>query len=120
VAGGGNINVLGEAIEQLKSVNFDDALNAVRGLAKQEAPLATLPQLGRGRRNAVMAGSNLKKAAAAFLENVDQNLTTYAAEVSATQSVLKESIERIDGALDQICSNLSAMSSTVADVSHVD
>ena len=120
VAGGGNINVLGDAIEQLKSVNFDDALNAVRGFAKQDKPLAALPQLGRGRRNAVEAGSALKKAAIAFLDNVDQNLTTYATEVGSTQSVLRDSIKKIDVSLNQICSNLSAMSLTVADASHVD
>ena len=98
----GTAQTLGEALETFKTVYFDDMVLASRSLAKIEAPLEALPHYGRGRRNAVEAGTRLRKAAQAYLDSVDQNLGAYGADHQAKHDALSGSLSEIDKALEQI------------------
>ncbi len=57
---------LDEALERFGSAYFDDALAVSRTIAQAEDALAILPSYGRGRANAVAAGSALHRATQQF------------------------------------------------------
>lgn len=114
LAAGGNLRPFEDALEAFKAVQFDDAVIGVRALAKHKDPLAVLPQFGRGRRPAIAGGQDLKRTAAAFIANVDQNLSTYIAEAEANHRAIGESINSIDHALEVIETDLIAMAPTSA------
>jgi energy-coupling factor transporter ATP-binding protein EcfA2 len=102
-----------DSLERFRAVNFDDSLLAARALVKQDDAVAALPHFGRGRRNAVEAGTALATAAKAFLDAVDQNLTTYGQSHDAKQGALANSLSRIDASLQTIESNLIQMSGSI-------
>ena len=102
-----------DSLERFRAVNFDDSLLAARALVKQDDAVAALPHFGRGRRNAVEAGTALATAAKAFLDAVDQNLTTYGQSHDAKQGALANSLSRIDASLQTIEANLIQMSGSI-------
>lgn len=110
ISAGGNLNRLLVTIESFQSVQFDAALNAARTLAKQEDALAALPYLGGVKLGAIEAGSSLKVASIAFLNNVEQNLTTYNAESGNEHVALESNLTKIDEALQSIQTTLVALS----------
>jgi hypothetical protein len=108
-----------EALDRFRGANFDDSLLAARTLAKQEDALAALTHFGRGRRNAVEAGTALATAAKAFLEAVDQNLTAYGQSHDAKHGALANSLSRIDASLQTIEADLIQMSASVGETANV-
>ncbi|RWK59642.1 protein DpdH [Mesorhizobium sp.] len=100
---------LAEALDRLRLVQFDESLTAARTLAKQEDGVAALPYYGRGRRNAVEAGTALVAATQAFLDAVDQNLGTNSQSLDAKHAALDESLARIDTSLAAIENDLLEM-----------
>lgn len=111
LAAGGNLNRLLGAIEDFRSVQFDAAVNAARALAGQENALTVLPHLGVARQGAVVAGNNLRVTTVAFLDNVEQNLTSYTNDVGAKYDAVENSIAKIDAALESIQTSLESISS---------
>ena len=101
---------LNEALERFSMAKFDDSLSAARILVKQDNELAALPHLGRGRRNAVEAGTLLANTAKTFLDAVDQNLEAYGQDHSAKTNTLATSLTQIDVALQSIETDLIEMS----------
>lgn len=99
-----------EAIERFRGANFDDSILAARTLVRQDDGLAALPHFGRGRRNAVEAGTTLAISAKAFLDAVDQNLAAYGQSHSAKNDALANSLSRIEAALQTIEADLIEMS----------
>lgn len=93
---------LTEALDRIRSVQFDDSLAAARSLEKQEDALSALTQIGRGRRNGVEAGSALANAARAFLDAIDQAVNANSQSHEAKYGALATSISSIEGALDAI------------------
>ena len=108
------------ALEVFKSVQFDDSLAAARALASQDDPLAALPHLGRGRRNAVDAGTELTNVATLFLDTVDQNLTAFSQDHNAKHDTIATSLDRIDTALQAIEADLTALLAAVAETADAD
>lgn len=100
---------LSDALERLRLVQFDESLNAARTLAKQEDGVSALPYYGRGRKNAVEAGSALAAATHVFLDAVDQNLGANSQSVDARHAALADSLQRIDASLLAIENELLEM-----------
>jgi energy-coupling factor transporter ATP-binding protein EcfA2 len=101
---------LGDALERFHATQFDDSLSAARSLGKLDDALAILPHFGRGRSNAVEAGTVLAVEAKAFLDAVDQSLAAYGQSHSAKYGALDGSLSRIDDSLRTIESDLTQMS----------
>jgi hypothetical protein len=101
---------LGDALDRMRLVQFDESLNAARTLAKQEDGPSALPYYGRGRKNAVEAGPALAAAATVFLDAVDQNLGANSQSLDAKQAALEDSLHRIDASLLAIENDLLEMS----------
>ncbi len=101
---------LGDALERFRATQFDDSLSAARSLTKQDDALAILPHFGRGRSNAVEAGTVLAVEAKAFLDAVDQSLAAYSESHSAKHDALGASLSRIDDSLQTIEIGLTQMS----------
>ncbi|MBZ9803380.1 protein DpdH [Mesorhizobium sp. ES1-6] len=99
-----------DALERLRGTNFDDSILAARALVKQDDALAALAHFGRGRQNAVEAGTALVTSAKAFLDAVDQNLETYGHSHTATHGALAHSLSRIDASLRAIETDLTSVS----------
>ena len=110
VSSSGHANALNEALEDFKAVQFDDSIQAARKVSKSENALEILPDFGRGRSNAVAAGTELKAAAEKFLDAVEQNLQTYGSEQGSTASDLEANIEKMREGLVMIVSDLQALS----------
>ncbi len=100
---------LEEALEAFAPVYFDDALSAARSVAQAENPVAILPSYGRGRANAVSAGSVLRQAAQQFLDAVDRNLETFGGDQMAAAGDVAANVSAIEQALADIAENLNAM-----------
>lgn len=100
---------LGDALDRLRTVQFDESIAAARTLAKQEDGLSALPYYGRGRKNAVEAGTALVTATKAFLDAVDQNLGANSQSLDAKHDALADSLQRIDASLLAIENDLIAM-----------
>lgn len=101
--------LLSDALERFRSVQFDESLNAARTLAKQEDGVSALPYYGRGRKNAVEAGSALAAATQVFLDAVDQNIGANTQSLDARHSALADSLQRIDTSLLAIENELLEM-----------
>lgn len=101
---------LGDALERFRATQFDDSLLAARSLTKQVDAVAILPHFGRGRSNAVEAGTVLAVETKAFLDAVDQSLTAYSQSHSAKHDALEGSLARIDDSLRTIANDLTQMS----------
>ncbi|WP_066717806.1 MULTISPECIES: protein DpdH [Hyphomicrobiales] len=106
---------LGEEIERFRSVQFDDSILAARALAKGSDVIAALPQLGRGRRSAVEAGTALAAAAQAFLDTVDQNIGANSRSLDAKNDALSASLDQIDVSLRAIEADLIAMATATGE-----
>jgi hypothetical protein len=109
LAAGGNLRAFEEALELVRTVQFDDAVAASKALVKFDDPLAALPQYSRARRPAVIAARDLKRAAAAFLSDVSDNLDRYSAETSAKHGLLDQHLAAIDGAFTKIADGLTTL-----------
>jgi hypothetical protein len=103
------------ALEVFKSTQFDDSLAAARALAQQDDPLAALPYFGRGRRNAVEAGTELKDAATLFLETVEQNLAAFSQDHNVKYDTIAINLSNIDTTLRVIEADLTALSAIAAE-----
>ncbi|MEH6792184.1 protein DpdH [Parasphingorhabdus sp.] len=101
---------LGEALDSFRLVYFDDSVSAARALGKEVDAVAALPHFGRGRRNAVEAGTALVAAAKAFLDMVDQNIGATSQSLDAKHDALAASLDQIDTSLAAIEADLVAMS----------
>jgi hypothetical protein len=108
VAAGGNSNPLASALENFGAVQFDDAIAAASSLNK-ESVSENLPNLGRGRRAAVIAGRDLKSSAENFLQNVTNNLEAFSADFRAKYGAVDDSIKVIDASLVAIETSLAAL-----------
>lgn len=105
---------LQEALDRFQSVQFDATITAIRTLTGVEDPVSALPDYGRGRANAVAAGTALRAAAAQFLEVVERNLESFGGDQSARAGEVAKSIAEIDGALGGIADDLAAMEASHA------
>lgn len=101
-----------EALQMFQGTYFDDSISAARNLAKQDDGLAALPHFGRGRRNAVEAGTALANAAKNFLDAVDQNFAAYGQSHDAKHSALESSLQQIDTSLQSIETDLMELCAT--------
>ena len=103
---------LADALERFKTVYFDDSLSAARALAGESDAIAALPHFGRGRRNAVDAGTALVAATQAFLDTVDSNIGANSQSLDAKHGAVAASLDQIDAALTAIEADLTAMATT--------
>ena len=103
---------LADALERFKTVYFDDSLSAARALAGEGDAIAALPHFGRGRRNAVDAGTALVAATQAFLDTVDSNIGANSQSLDAKHGAVAASLDQIDAALTAIEADLTAMATT--------
>ena len=111
LAGGGNLRGFEDAVNMFRAVQCDDAINASKALAKVEDPVAALSQYSRARRPAVIAARSLKRAAAAFLGDVADNLARFSTDTSAKHGLLDQHLAAIDSALTDIADDLGALAS---------
>lgn len=105
---------LQEALDDFQSVQFDATVLAVRGLANEEDPVASLPDYGRGRANAVSAGTKLRIAAERFVDAVDRNLQNYSDDQNSRTSEVAKRIDELHKALTNVIDDLAAMEVTHA------
>lgn len=104
-----SLRPLADALERFQAVQYDATVAAFRGLAGVDNPVAALPEYGRGRANAVDAGSSLRAAAAGFLDIVERNLQTFGDDQDARTGEVAKSLAEVDAALASIVDNLAAM-----------
>jgi hypothetical protein len=100
---------LQEAIDAFQSVQFDATVAAVRALANEEDAVASLPDYGRGRVNAVSAGTALRVAAERFLDAVERNLQSFSEDQNSRTGVVANRLLELDKALASIVGDLAAM-----------
>lgn len=101
--------VLTEALDQFRTVYFDDSLAAARALDGEVDAVAALPHFGRGRRGAVDAGTALVAAAQAFLDTVEANIESSSQSLAAKNGAVEASLHQIDRSLTKIEADLIAM-----------
>jgi hypothetical protein len=106
LAGGGNANAFAAAIETFGSVQFEDAIAAARALIGVEGT-ECIPLLGRGRRAAVIAGRDLKKATETFLQSVETNLQSFVGRFRAENDKIEDSIRSAEDSLIAIDASLA-------------
>jgi hypothetical protein len=104
-----NARPLQEAIDAFQSVQFDATVAAVRALANEEDAVASLPDYGRGRVNAVSAGTALRVAAERFLDAVERNLQSFSEDQNSRTGVVANRLLELDKALASIVGDLAAM-----------
>jgi hypothetical protein len=100
---------LQEALEAFRIVQFDATMVAVRALADEGDPLASLPDYGRGRANAVSAGSTLRKCSEQFLDAVERNLQSFGDDQTLRTSEVERQVAELDEALRKIVDDLATM-----------
>jgi hypothetical protein len=98
-----------EALDVFQSVQFDATVAAVRALAGEEDPVASLPDYGRGRANAVSAGTALRIGAEQFLDAVERNLQSFGDDQNSRTGEVAKRIAELDEALGNIVGDLVAM-----------
>ncbi|TNC74347.1 protein DpdH [Rubellimicrobium roseum] len=98
-----------EALDRFKTTQYDDAIAAARQLARLEDPVAALPQFGRGRANAVEAGTALRQVATQFLDAVERNLEQDGVGQSAGAADVARSLESLEKDLGAIVEDLTAL-----------
>ena len=109
-----NTRPLQEALDLFQSVQFDATVMAVRALAGEDDPLVSLPEYGRGRANAVSAGTELRICAEQFLDAVERNLQSFGDDQTSRTSGLAKRIVELDEALENIVGDLAAMAGSNA------
>jgi hypothetical protein len=112
VGANNTFKMLQDALQVFQSVYFDDSVAAARSLSKQDDGLAALPYFGRGRRNAVEAGTGLANAARRFLDSVDENFAAYGETHTAKHSARTSSLQQIDVSLQTIENDLLEIGET--------
>ncbi|WP_156444596.1 protein DpdH [Sphingomonas sp. CCH20-B6] len=100
---------LDEALERFGSAYFDDALAVSRTIAQAEDALAILPSYGRGRANAVAAGSALRRATQTFLDAVEQNLESFGGDQAAAAQDVATNVAAVEQSLKGIVESLKGM-----------
>lgn len=105
---------LEEALDVFRTVQFDATVVAARALADEEDPVASLPDYGRGRANAVAASRALRIAAERFLDAVERALQTYSDDQNSRTSEVAKRMTELDKALTNIIEDLAAMEVTHA------
>lgn len=100
---------LQEALDVFQSVQFDATVVAVRALANEEDPVASLPDYGRGRANAVSASTTLRISTERFVEAVERNLQSYSDDQNSRTGEVEKRIAELDIALTSIVGDLAAM-----------
>nr|WP_280960185.1 protein DpdH [Aquabacterium lacunae] len=100
---------LQDALEAFQSVLFDATVNAARTLLETEDAVASLPEYGRGRANAVAAGTALRVAAERFLDAVESDLQAFGTDQDASTGGLAGHLASIDKSLASIVDDLAAM-----------
>jgi hypothetical protein len=105
---------LQEALDAFQNVQFDATVVAVRSLVDEEDPVASLPDYGRGRANAVSAGTALRISAEQFLDAVERNLQSFGADQNSRTGEVAQRIKELDAALTGIVEDLTAMEVTLA------
>ena len=100
---------LQEALDMFQSVQFDATVAAVRAIAGEEDPLASLPDYGRGRANAVSAGTTLRVSAQLFLDAVERNLQSFGDDQNSRAGEVSKRIAEMEAALGNIVGDLAAM-----------
>jgi Cdc6-like AAA superfamily ATPase len=98
-----------EALDQFRSTQFDAAVAAARELAQSDTALATLPNYGRGNRNAVDAGTLLRSATEKFFEAVERSLEAYGQDQNAGINDVEQSMKSIDKSLEDIVADLKIL-----------
>jgi len=105
---------LQEALDVFQSVQFDATVVAVRALAVEEDPLASLPEYGRGRANAVSAGTAIRVGAEQFLDAVERNLQSFGDDQTSRTSEVAKRMAELDEALGNIVGDLAGMAGSNA------
>jgi len=105
---------LQEALDVFQSVQFDATVMAVRALAGEDDPLASLPDYGRGRANAVSAATAIRIGAEQFLDAVERNLQSFGDDQTSRTSEVAKRIAELDEALGNIVGDLAAMAGSNA------
>lgn len=100
---------LQDALGVFQTVQFDATVVAVRTLASEEDPLASLPNYGRGRANAMTAGTTVRIGAERFLSTVEHSLQSYSDDQNSRTGAVAERIAELDHALRTIVDDLAAM-----------
>jgi len=105
---------LQEALDVFQSVQFDATVVAVRALAGEDDPLASLPDYGRGRASAVSAGTAIRIGAEQFLDAVERNLQSFGDDQTSRTSEVEKRIAELDEALGNTVGDLAAMAGSNA------
>lgn len=100
---------LQDALDAFQTVQFDASISAARTLLETEDAVALLPEYGRGRANAVTAGTALRLAAEKFLDSVERDLQSFGGDQDARTSEAAKNIVVLDEALGNIVSDLASM-----------
>ena len=100
---------LQDALDAFQTVHFDATVSAARTLLETEDAVALLPEYGRGRANAVTAGTALRMAAERFLDSVERDLQSFGGDQDARAGEAARHLAILDEALGNIVSDLAAM-----------
>ncbi|WP_186189903.1 protein DpdH [Burkholderia gladioli] len=100
---------LQDALDAFQTVQFDASISAARMLLETEDAVAVLPEYGRGRANAVTAGTALRLAAEKFLDSVERDLQSFGDDQDARTSEAAKNMATLDEALGNIVNDLAAM-----------
>lgn len=100
---------LQDALEAFQAVQFDATVSAARMLTETEDAVAVLPEYGRGRANAVAAGTALRLAAEKFLDAVERDLRNFGDDQEARTGEVAKHLATLDEALGAIVGDLAAM-----------
>lgn len=100
---------LQEALDVFQTVQFDATVVAVQALAAEDDPLASLPDYGRGRANAVSGGTALRASAQQFLDAVERSLQSFGDDQNSRTGEVSKRIAELDEALENIVDDLAAM-----------
>ena len=100
---------LQEALEAFQAVQFDATIGAARMLTGTEDAVAALPEYGRGRANAVAAGTALRLATEKFLDAVERDLQSFGDDQEARTGEVAKQLAALDEALGDIVGDLAAM-----------
>lgn len=100
---------LQDALNTFQTVQFDATISAAQTLLEIEDAITVLPEYGRGRANAVTAGTTLRMAAEKFLDSVERDLQSFGSDQDARTSEAAQHMATLDEALGNIVSDLAAM-----------
>ena len=100
---------LQDALETFQGVQFDATVGAARQLIDTVDPLEALPEYGRGRANAVAAGTALRVAAEKFLDAVERDLKSFGEDQEARTGEVVKQLGTLNSALGGIIDDLAAM-----------